>query len=225
MEWSYAITTVPERYDRLLPQTVAELSKGGFDNPIIVLDGERPDYPSVLNTYRFVVHPQLGHIGNWMLALHYAYLSNPRADFFAVFEDDLLCVRNLRTYLESCPYPEKGYWNLLTHNQNLAKAGPVPGWYLSNQKGWGAVGLVFDQVAVRKMVQSPDFITRGLHVRKVGADGLVVQVLRKLGYQEYIHSPSLLQHVGMDSTLGHHYGQIIGYRPDYDPMKGIENGK
>lgn len=218
MEWSYAVTAVPQRCSDLLPQTLQQLATAGFSDPVVMLDGELPGCSTLARDQRVATHPKLGHIRNWALALNYIYFQNPQAERFAIFEDDLLCCHNLRVYLEQCPYPELGYWNLLTHNQNMMKAGPQPGWYLSNQRGWGAVGLVFDQVTVQALLGHPKWRERVAFGRD-SADGLVITLLKKLGYREWIHSPSLLQHVGVKSTFTNHkYGRVLGWRENYDPL-------
>jgi hypothetical protein len=48
---------------------------------------------------------------------------------------------------------------------------------------------------------------------------MVIEALQPLGYTEYIHYPSLLQHVSTESSIGHDYGMMLGWEgEDYDPM-------
>lgn len=222
MEWSYAITAVPQRADNLLVQTVQELEKGGFADPVIIMDGPMPEGPSVLSRYTIIDHPHLGHIKNWLMALHYVFYSKPQAQYFAIFEDDLLCVPNLRQYLETCEYPDKGYWNLITHDPSYIKIGPQHGWHVSNQRGWGAVGLVFSRQAVIDLLQCSKFVERATAPKLNAADGLVLYLMKRQGYREWIHSPSLLQHTGVKSTLKNHvYGPMVGFRRDYNPLEDV----
>lgn len=164
------------------------------------------------------VREHIGHLGNWMLALLELYVSNPLADKYALFEDDLICCSHLREYLDHCEYPERGYWNLITQPTNMqVQDGPEMGWHPSRQYGRGAVGLVFSQKIVQELLTSGDFIRRPLHSKR-GADGMVMDALKKKGIKEYIHYPGLIQHQESVSTLGHKYGAVGVFRgEDYDP--------
>jgi hypothetical protein len=165
----------------------------------------------------------IGPFGNWLLGLWELYIRNPNAERYAMFQDDLLAVRNLRAYLErTTAWPgTKAYWNLLTFtatvdvakssdsNEALRPTMTEPGeeyvgWYPSNQLGRGAVALVFDReglttlLSSRKLVEHPRDATHG-HRR---IDGIVIDCLKDAGYREFVHWPSLVQHVGELSTIG-----------------------
>ena len=118
IQWSYGVTTVPSRMCDLLPQTLKSLELAGFPNPRLFVDNctlnqaeayvvEYPACP--LTTH---VPPSLSIVGSWILAVWELYLRNPEATHYGIFQDDLVAYRNLRTYLERCEFPEKGYWNL-----------------------------------------------------------------------------------------------------------------
>jgi hypothetical protein len=208
-KWQYGITSVASRTDTLLLSTLKSLTAAGFDNPIIFLDGDCRASSVVGFNLRVITYvPKLGHLGNWMSSLFTLYVTNPKADRYAIFEDDCIAVHNLRTYLDSCHFPNKGYWNLLTHNENLPKTNNQKGWHESNQRGKGAVGLVFDNETVKTILTSRKFIERASWTNGRCADGMIISVLKGHGYKEYIHFPSLLQHIGTKSTLGHHFGPV-----------------
>lgn len=219
--WSYGITTVPQRIDNLLIQTVESLAKSGFDNPTLFIDGI---CDCKLDHLRQVVYKQQqGHLQNWIQAITHLYVNAPKADYFAIFEDDLIACKNLRSYLEACRYPEKGYWNLLTHDCNLSHTNNgQKGWHKSNQRGKGAVGLVFSKLAVMDLLQSSTFWKRRSKDNLLqAADGVVMDALKVAGYDEYIHYPSLVQHQGFVSAIGpgHRYGEVLGFESvDYDPL-------
>jgi len=153
-----------------------------------------------------------------MLGMWELYVRDPEADRYAMFQDDVLCVANLRKYLEGSPYPEKGYLNLLTHKENEQWTHGKPGWCEALQRGLGAAGLVFDREAIQTVLSSSHLVrkpaTAGSH--KIRAwkklDGGVLEAMRQAGYKEYVHNPSLLQHCGLESTLGNtggHYTTTI----------------
>jgi len=205
LKWAYGLTTVPDRKDDLLPKTLASLAKAGFDRPRLFIDGAKPDaswdkFPYEL-TFRY---PTIRTQGNWVLAAIELFCREPNADRYAIFQDDFVTVPNLRAYLEATPYPEKGYLNLYTFpsNQELAPAGKT-GWYLSNQFGRGALALVFDSLSFRALLSSKHMIERPLDAHRgwKAIDGGIVTALAKEGIKEYVHNPSLTQHLGELSVM------------------------
>lgn len=205
LTWAYGVTTVPSRRDDLLPQTLRSLAAGGFENPRLFIDGAEDscDYEEfgLESTTRY---PKVSIAGTWILALWELYIRNPQADRYAVFEDDFVTYQNLKQYLESCEYPEQGYWNLYTFpvNQKLAPPELKAGWYLSNQRGKGAVALVFSPEAVVTLL-ARDHLVRGPITRRFKrTDGVIINSFAEVGWQEYVHTPSLVQHTGTTSTMG-----------------------
>lgn len=214
--WAYGITTVPDRVDNLLPETIKSLADAGFVNPMLFIDGAC-DIEKLEGFSAVVIrHPKVGNLGNWMGALVNLFVAHPQMDRYALFEDDLIALPRLREYLDSCQYPQNGYWNLLTHDENLVLTGPCHGWHLSNQRGRGAVGLVFNRTAVQTLISAPRFTIPCVMGKTNRADGMVIDALKPMGYTEYVHYPSLIQHVGVKSVMGHSYGTVKGYVKDYD---------
>lgn len=213
LNWAYGITTVPSRRHTTLRETLTSLSQGGFSSPRLFVDGKSESTPAQSSweeEFRLEVtlrEPRIRAHGNWYLALTELYVRTPDADRYVIFQDDLLCVTNLRQYLERIPYREKTYLNLYTFPENaaLVPTGSPPGFYAANQKGKSALGLVFDRPAVlalltsEHMLRRPESPPRGWEA----IDGGVVDSLRKCGYTEMCHSPSLLEHTGDTSSLGH----------------------
>ena len=113
--------------------------------------------------------------------------------------------KNLKEYLEKIDLPETGYFNLYTfpENQRLCPKGDPIGWFLSNQRGRGAVALVFHHDAMIKMLISAHMVDRP-HSPKRGwraVDGGIVDSMKKAGIKEYVHNPSLVQHTGLISSM------------------------
>lgn len=222
IKWSYGVTAVPERGDTLLIQTLDSLAAAGFDDPTVFVDGMSLSWSPPPNMCKVVMrHPKGGAFVNWCCALLHLYTTCPDSQFYALFEDDLIACEHLREYLEQTitndVLPEKMYWNLATHDQNLALCGPALGWYPSNQKGRGAVGLVFRNQGVKDLLTS-NFL-KELPI-KPNTDGAIIEALRPLGYMEYIHNPSLVQHEGLISSMdGHKYPRFKAWPYDgWDPL-------
>lgn len=206
--WAYGVTTVPQRRKTHLPQTLASLRNAGFDKPRLFVDGAA-DASSWKEEFALeaVARGTEGNIrtfGNWMLALWELRIREPWADFYAIFQDDIVISANAKKYIEQNPFPDYGYANLYTvpHNQDLCQKGHT-GWFKSNQLGKGALALVFWHDSVLKLLSSDHMADRpGDAVRgHRSVDGGVVDSLRKKGVSEYCHSPSIVQHLGMESTM------------------------
>lgn len=202
MKWSYGVTTVPERRHDLLPRTLASLKLAGFEEPHLFVDSEH-GYAE-LGLPMTVRYPKVRTAGNWVLSAMELYIRNPHADRYAVFQDDFVTYRNLRVYLERTPYPQRGYCNLYSFPSNEELAKGRLGWYESNQFGRGAVALMFSREALltclgsQHLLERPQDSVRG-HVK---VDGGIVDAMRKAGWKEYVHNPSLVQHMGHVSTMG-----------------------
>lgn len=232
MNWACGVTTIPERWaSGLLHNTLRSLTAGGFDRPQVFVDGliESRSFIafSLLKDTSFH-NPKVGAFGNWALGLWELYLRNPKADRYAMFQDDLVCYRRLREYLDVCAYPERGYWNLLTFRDNERLVAEGTGWHESvdmpnaeGQTGRGAVALVFDRQAVTALLGQPSIVAHAQLSRR-GIDGAVVEAMNAAGYREYVHSPSLVQHVGEQSTLSSkvHTARAGSFRgQEYDAME------
>ena len=228
MKWAYGITTVPKRLNDLLPRTIASLKKAGFDKPRLFVDGT-----SDTKQYeRFGLeittrNPPIKTFANWILALAELYLREPQSDRYAIFQDDLVAYINLRKYLDRCKYPEKGYWNLYTFPQNQKLAPKNNGWFLSNQRGKGAVAIVLSRDAVTTLLKQNHIIDRPKSAGKRRfqvVDGAIVDAFRKTGWKEYTHNPSLVQHTGKKSSIRNRVvpdsWQAISFKgEDFDAME------
>lgn len=217
--WTCGLTTCPERRG-LLRRTLTSLSTTGF-TPRLFVDGD-DDGASWSKELGYSVtargNPPARVAGNWTLALAELYQREPKADRFAIFQDDLVAVRNLRGYLDTVAWPERAYLNLFTFRDNEKVIAGKRGWaeasLLSDgngpvyhgkpqQTGRGAVALCFTRECVIDLLGHWHLWKRaedeGMGWRKV--DGGIVEVLNRQGWREYVHAPSLVQHTGDVSTI------------------------
>lgn len=210
MKWAYGMTTVPSRRYDLFPRTLRSLTTAGFPQPRLFVDGVQDARLYEELGLEVTAHnPTIRTFGNWCLALAELWLRHPESDRFALFQDDFVTYPNLRSYLEQTEYPAKSYLNLYTFpvNQHIC---PVEngvakkGFYPSNQRGKGAVALIFDRDAVRTLLAHSHMIDRPLDPKRgwKAIDGGIVTAMRKAGYTEYVHNPSLVQHTGDHSSMG-----------------------
>jgi len=208
ISWFCGMTTVPSRIlDGTFARTLTSILEAGFPKPRLFIDGTiSKEVENVIGRLEFSVrNPPLRIYGNFHLGLGELFIRNPSSDYYAMFQDDFVTYKNLREYLERCEYPSKGYLNLYTFSQNERD---IKGWYPSNQLGKGAVALVFNNAAVRALLTSNYWIERPASNPENKArlwkfiDGGIVETMRRAGYKEYVHNPSLVQHHGDKSTLG-----------------------
>jgi hypothetical protein len=145
VRWSCGVTTIPAGRPNLLPRTLASLRAAGFGPFRLFVDGDR-DAASWEREFGYDVtvrYPALRTFGNWILALAELLIRNPGADRYLVAQDDFVTCRNVRSYLERCPYPDRGYLNLLTFldNEQVVR-GQAVGWYEAHERAicWVYVG-------------------------------------------------------------------------------------
>lgn len=215
MKWAYGVSTVPERFDNLLPRTLASLKAGGFFAPYLFVDGAGDTGFSEVHPREYylefpglnVIHhyPRIKAYGNWLLGLLEMYIRNPYCDRYAMFEDDLITYPNLIEYLNKCELKEQTYWNLHTLSSNESIAPSVQGFYPSNQLGRSAVGLVFTRQGVIDLLSSHHIMERPCVTTSCDnwkrLDGVIITALKEKGYTELVHNPSLTQHTGKVSVL------------------------
>lgn len=225
MLWAYGVTTTFSRRLDLLPRTLKSLAAAGFDKPHLFVDGVGVHGLSDYADFSLPITPHYDPIrifGNFYLGLAELLIRYPDANRYAMFQDDLVICRNTRAYLEKTE-DVNGYWNLYTFPCNLARCGAYIGWSHSDQKGRGAVALVFpravamDLVCSKYMMQRPENQDMGWK----NLDGGIVSALTLLGYKEYVHNPSLVQHTGDVTTLGNGtHEKANSFRgEDYDALE------
>jgi hypothetical protein len=179
------------------------LAEAGFDSPRLFVDGPGEVPSSTLEITRR--SRPVGAFGNWALAAWELYILEPRAQRYAVFQDDLVACRSLREYLEQAEYPANSYLNLFTFFTNEKKVKDQPkGWVKSDQLGRGAVALVFDHQAMFSLLTSPIMSVKPqLRNGNQNIDGAIQQgLVVESKFTEYVHNPSLVQHVGKTTSIG-----------------------
>lgn len=219
MNWKYAITSVPERWSTTLLATVRSLHSGGFEKPVVFVDSVADDLrPMRLGGTAVVeadgaddfypvelIHgtSRAGCFGNWVRAATELYHSDPFADRYAIFQDDIVCSRNLRQWFDASPPPDSDYVNLCTYPNNLAAR---TGWYPApDYCGLGAQALVFSNAGMQALLNSPLLRShpKDRHRGHRAVDGVVKTAMKAAGFIEFVHNPSPVKHCGQTvSTLG-----------------------
>ena len=219
--WAYGITTVPERQYNYFPVTLASLKEAGFYTPTIFVDGSSGDYEKydLPVVYR---SSKIQAFGHWFLSFLELWIRFPRAERYALFQDDFITYKNLRWFLDKQELPEDSYWNLYTFPQNeeLTKVG---GWYASNQRGRGAVALVFGKEVAAKLISCRKMIDKPREAKNAhrSIDGTIIDSLGPLGITELVHYPTLVQHIGDCSSIGNpqHEKPFSWQGADFDALQ------
>lgn len=205
-KWSCGVTTVPNRIGNLLPRTLLSLGDAGFEVSRLFVDGASDPTPWTRFSVPITVRsPQAGAAASWFLSLSELCLREPAADFYAVFQDDLIMCRNVRQHLEHCSYPEHGYWNLTLFPQYASALKGKTGWHVApSQRGLSAMALVFSRITAVRLLSTDHFFVRAVDPKRGrrAVDGAVVTALNSVGFKEWVHVPSLTQHTGHVSAIG-----------------------
>lgn len=205
-----------------LPQTLAELRRGGFTQPVHVFAepfAPVPDAPGV------VAHrnpTRLGMWANWAAAARWL-LAGTDAPFVLVCEDDVrLCpcaALALRHAADTLPRDSWGYVSLYTPRHNLGRATGAAGWReLRVGPGtWGALAWCFTRAGLAAVLDSRAVRT---HTAPDDTDTVVSVAARELGLRCYSHVPSLGDHTGGDNSTEWHYHRAgaalgLGFAPEY----------
>jgi len=212
LKWQMAITTCRQRVE-LCDRTIQSLYDAGFLFSTSSRDAgkvsancyfQRIGYNDGEVRYDYLHDHRVGAFGNWLLTAWELYLSDRHADRYAIFQDDIRASKNLREYLETTITPEKSYQNLILYPANYVQGTEAGSWYPAPRIGQGAQGLVFSNVAMKALLKSPFFVEYAATPNCVdGIDGTINAVMAEAGFTEYVHYPSLLDHVDSPSTLGH----------------------
>jgi hypothetical protein len=202
---------VPERFDSLLPRTLGSLRKAGFDAGMLRLFVDwdidpvqvRGKFPDCSVTVR---SPRVRTLANWVLGLAELWFRDPHADLYVMFQDDFVTCRNVRAYLEASMLPTGGYMNLFTFMDNETRISGRTGWVESSQLGRGAVALIFPKDSVAELLTHKHMIVRKPQSDNERSwkliDGGISEVFRNIRQREHVHAPSLVQHIGTESSMG-----------------------
>jgi hypothetical protein len=207
-EWMYGVTTVIHRVEEYLGETLLSLSKAGFGEPHLFIDGTMSSefFYAKFGLDCSCRYPALGVVGNWVVSMWEMYYRNPKADYYALFQDDLHMSGGAKEYLERHPFPDNGYANLYTVPRNTRLKPPAmrSGWFPTRGDGQGALGLVIRRDALKRLLLHRRLVDKPASDRlpKKSLDGMVVSAFAELGMREFVHFPSIVQHGGKLSTLG-----------------------
>ena len=198
-------------------EAIAQLRIGGF-NGLVHLFCE-PGMPELRPMARVVVHRnpvQRGVIGNWSHCLRWL-VDHTSADFLMVCEDDVEYCRGARTAWENsaCELKLVGFWSLYTPHRDRELVGHAPGWVASNRgrDTWGTQCMCFPRSSAEiVLIYGP--LNHEDQMRGP-TDAIVAQCFVEAGIPCFYHNPSLANHLGKVSSVGHNwYDEHVGFKFD-----------
>lgn len=169
------------------------------------------------------VNKRLGSFYNYKRALEFLVIKFPNSDAYIIAEDDILCSKELRNYLDYSLWPENtAYCSCFT-----------PQAYKSDKSGWNKINLgiysymaqfyVFPNKIVKKVLNDlddTDLIRQLLDNSGIDYRNSMDCVLggwAKLNqFDVYYHTPSLIEHIGDGiSTLGNNEHEFCRTSEDF----------
>lgn len=196
VDWSVGITTAP-REKPTLQRTLASLQSAGWEQVRVFADGECEVPSGYMVTRR---EPASGAFSNWFLGLAELIQRQPKAKWYAMFQDDLVLCRGVRERVESLDWSGVlSLYQSVHHRSNKTQL------YSGGRGFVGALGLVFDHQTAHKLISSDLGISHRLRRTRQNdwIDGAIGQWCKQNDVPLWIHGPSLCQHTGDTSTLGH----------------------
>ena len=198
MRWSVGVLTAPRPRSRLA-ETVRSLAQAGWSDLTLRAEPGTPVAQDRRGVRVVVNDRRLGPHLNFRTTLHGLLTEQPAADAYAVFEDDILVTKNLRSWLESrglWPSDRVGVLSLFTAAVNDR---PEDGWHPCvglPGRAYGAQAFVFPPDCARAYLAMPQpRSTWGQQDYWVGWWCL------KSGLEYWMHSPSFVRHIGDASSI------------------------
>lgn len=213
--------TAPRKHPTI-QQSITSLRNAGFIQPIHVFaepESACTETADVLIRYN---PERRGCFLNFHHALT-TLLAETSQPYLCILQDDILMGKNawpyLRYILETSEKPF-GYYSLVSYKHDIFHMKAFrPGWHACTLgwNSWGGNYVMMTPVA-RKMVQQPFYQRHLKHyvhqVRNQQIDACVSETCLRMGLDTYLHTPSLSDHIGEESTIGH--GDLTDERQAYE---------
>jgi len=199
------IISAPRKNNYLL-KSVNSLRRSGFDQKIKIFAEPDTQDPGIKDTDFYYNSKKLGCFKNYASALR-ALVYNTDAEHVAILSDDFIYtpkaklkldnyLRELSNYGFLAMYTPRGT-HPMVKNKGLNKV----------NLGWGNMwgGLyVFPRLSAKLIIEHDVFVDHHDNYEKnQQIDHLIPKVCDILGLDQWYVNPSLADHIGMESTIGH----------------------
>lgn len=207
-KWVAAVLTSPRRQPTL-DTTLDSLSRAGWSTPYLFMDGTVRVPPRFAHLPGVLREPRVGCWPNSYLALAELLMRHPDADAYLLAQDDVRFydAEPLREYLEQVLWPTKGRCLVSLYCPSIYSA-PAFAWQAIAQP-WtlGAQALVFPRGVAQDLLLDRAVCNHRWKGWREGRQGLANTdvVIGKWAWRKQIPiwypTPSLVQHIGVKSTL------------------------
>jgi hypothetical protein len=213
-----AMTTAPRRKPTI-HRALPSLREAGFDEDVHVC-AEPGTFKKLARPRSDDAHvhensSRRGCFGNWKYALQ-RVLSRTSAAWLLIVQDDAIWLPGsasiLRDQLRARQDLRTGFLSPYVTTKDVDSEF-VDGWneYRGGWNFWGAIALCLPRGAAEELLRHPRFAE---HRGTQQVDAVVAASMLDLGHPSFVHVPSLVDHVGKTSTIGHDdvAGILRGYR-------------
>jgi len=203
--WSVGVTTAG-RQEPTLDRMLSSLTQAGWERPRLFADADAlisSEWTHLPVTRRDL---QVGAFPNWYLGLTELVMRQPQADAYLLCQDDVIFCRGVRAYLEQTLWPAERVGVVSLFCPSLYARGKLPGFHVEDRgwDTWGAQAYLFSPFSAESLLTSPIPIQHRRCGPAGGArniDSVVGHWCREARLPYFVHSPSLVQHIGVTSTL------------------------
>ena len=204
-KWAVGVTTAPRR-QATLDTCLEYLNRSGWDNPRLFVDDRVPALASRHSHLPVTLRqPSVGAWPNYYLSLQELLCRHPDADALMLVQDDACFYDRecLRDYLEQILWPTDPP-GLVSLYCSSAYTNEQAGWQpIAEEWVWGALAFIFPRERAIQFVTDPGVIAH--RWKKTGGLKLIDEAIGKwalrAGVPIHFPTPSLVQHVGVTSTL------------------------
>jgi hypothetical protein len=228
MQWSVGIAAAPRSSDSYLKHTIESVASNFQDVHVFA-------EPLLENPGGVILHrhgEQFGDWSNWLCGLFSLIAIRPKTDYFLMLEDDVSLCKNLEYYLEGL-IPQIGKFAALSIYTPRRYARNY-GRYVHNEchgiQTWGSQALVFGRHEAVRFLSSPEVLLhrsygdnyQGRDISNARKDAIIGLWADRENLPLYFHSPSLVQHTGLISSLGNESHESLYVGSDFDAMQLVE---
>lgn len=198
--WLAGVITAP-RDVSTLGATLQSLEDAGFGSLHIFAEPGSAIPPEAHRHHLHVNRRRLGNFANFYGALAFLFEHDRDADCMALFQDDIRAAAGLKAWCDAQLWPEgSGIVSLFTPRVH---ADDRAGWRLRSPgyfRVFGGQALVFRRDVLAAFLSDPRVVAY-VHATGHWDDAIVSSWAARQGLGIAYHTPSLVQHVGIVSTL------------------------
>jgi len=208
-------------------EAVGQLRWGGFEDVLHLFC--EPGTPELRPLPDVVVHHnerRRGVLGNWAHCLAWL-LDHTSAEYLMVCEDDVAYARGARRAWHEAlgAFDRVGFWSLYTPRRDQTLVGHNQGWVASNRgrDSWGTQAMCFPRSSAQILLEYAPLHNEDQF--RGPTDAIVAQCFVDAGLPCYYHSPSLADHLGRVSSVGHNwYDEHVGldFNRDFEPAAAAD---